>query len=57
MVASREASDLAQSLIRETVQKQGISGNPLIIHSDRGPSLKSDNGRIIAALAPVRTIS
>ena len=41
MVASRESADLAQRLIRETVQKQEISENQLIIHSDRGPSMKS----------------
>jgi len=41
MVASREGADLAQRLIRETVQKQEISENQLIIHSDRGPSMKS----------------
>ncbi len=41
MVASRESADLAQRLIRETIEKQGISQNQLIIHSDRGPSMKS----------------
>jgi len=41
MVASRESAELAKRLIRETVEKQGILENQLIIHSDRGPSMKS----------------
>lgn len=41
MVASRESADLAGRLIRETVEKQGVAQNQLIIHSDRGPSMKS----------------
>ena len=41
MVASCESAELAQRLIRETVQKQGILENQLIIHSDRGPAMKS----------------
>jgi putative transposase len=41
MVASRESAELAQRLIRETVEKQGIVEDQLIIHSDRGPSMKS----------------
>ena len=41
MVASREGADLAKRLIAETVEKQGVTEDQLIIHSDRGPSMKS----------------
>jgi putative transposase len=41
MVAGRESADLAQRLIRETVAKQGVRPDELIIHSDRGPAMKS----------------
>ena len=41
MVASRESADLAKRLIGETVEKQGVTQDQLIIHSDRGPSMKS----------------
>ncbi len=41
MVASGESADLAQRLIRETVEKQGVEPDRLVIHSDRGPSMKS----------------
>jgi putative transposase len=41
MIASRESADLASRLIRETVEKHGVVEDQLIIHSDRGPSMKS----------------
>jgi putative transposase len=41
MLATRESTDLASRLIRETVQKQGIVEDRLTIHSDRGPSMAS----------------
>jgi putative transposase len=41
MLASRESSQLAKRLIRETIEKQGVSGDELTIHSDRGPSMAS----------------
>lgn len=43
MLASRESADLAKRLIRETVDKQAVVGDELIIHSDRGPSMKSQS--------------
>jgi putative transposase len=41
MVASRESALLAEKLIHETCQKQGIQPGQLMIHADRGPSMKS----------------
>ena len=41
MAASRESASLAEKLIRETCQKQGIRPGQLLIHADRGPSMKS----------------
>jgi putative transposase len=41
MVASRESALLAEKLIHETCQKQGIQPGQLLIHADRGASMKS----------------
>jgi putative transposase len=41
MVADRESSELAKRLIGQTYQKQGIRANQLVLHADRGPSMKS----------------
>jgi putative transposase len=41
MLAHREQAELARKLIRETVTKQGVCEDELIIHSDRGPSMAS----------------
>ena len=41
MLAHREQADLASKLIRETVKKQNVGEDELIIHSDRGPSMAS----------------
>jgi putative transposase len=41
MVARRESALLAEKLIRETCQKQGIQPGQLTIHADRGSSMKS----------------
>jgi putative transposase len=41
MVASRESALLAQKLIQESCQKQGIRPGQLLIHADRGSSMKS----------------
>jgi putative transposase len=41
MVASRESATLAQKLIRETCQKQGITPGQLTVHADRGSSMTS----------------
>ena len=41
MLAHREQAELASQLIRETVEKQAICEDDLIVHSDRGPSMTS----------------
>jgi putative transposase len=41
MVAERESSILAQDLIAQTCQKQGIVEGQLTIHADRGASMRS----------------
>lgn len=41
MVADRESSPLAKSLIIESCQKQNIPRNQLTLHADRGASMKS----------------
>jgi putative transposase len=41
MVASRESALLAEKLIHETCLKQGIQPGQLLIHADRGSSMKS----------------
>lgn len=41
MVAHRESALLAKKLIDETCQKQGVQPGQLLIHADRGPSMKS----------------
>jgi putative transposase len=41
MVASRESAILAEKLIYETCLKQGIQPGQLMIHADRGASMKS----------------
>jgi putative transposase len=41
MVASRESALLAEKLIHEACQKQGIQPGQLLIHADRGASMKS----------------
>lgn len=41
MLADRECSELAQTLIQTTVERQKIDGNTLTLHSDRGASMTS----------------
>jgi putative transposase len=41
MVATRESATLAQKLIQETMGKQGILPGQLVLHADRGSSMKS----------------
>jgi putative transposase len=41
MVAGRESAALAEKLILETCQKQGIQPGQLTLHADRGTSMKS----------------
>jgi len=41
MVATRESAKLAERLIEETCEKQGIEPGQLTIHADRGSSMRS----------------
>jgi transposase InsO family protein len=41
MLAHRESADLAKNLIQETIEKQQVPADQLILHSDRGPSMAS----------------
>ncbi len=41
MVAPRETATLAEKLISETCERQGISANQLTVHADRGSPMKS----------------
>jgi len=59
MLAHRESAELAQRLIRETLEKEGIAGGQeLTIHSDRGPSMTSKTlGQLLADLSITRSLS
>lgn len=58
MLAHREAHDLAARLIRETIETQGISGDELIMHSDRGASMTSHNvAQLLATLGVTKSHS
>lgn len=41
MVASRESSELAQRLVRDACQRQGVVAGQLTVHSDRGSAMTS----------------
>jgi len=58
MLASRESSQLAQRLIRESIEKQGVWPDQLVIHSDRGPSMKSHGvAQLLATLGVTKSHS
>ena len=41
LLAHRESADLAQRMIEEASQKQGVDPDQLTLHADRGPSMRS----------------
>jgi putative transposase len=41
MIAHRESAALAAQFIRETCTRQGIAGDHLTVHADRGPAMTS----------------
>lgn len=49
LVADREASSLAQRLVEESCTKQNILPGQLVLHSDRGPSMKSHGLSVLLA--------
>jgi putative transposase len=58
MLAHRESEHLAERLIRETVVKQGIVRDQLTIHSDRGPSMRSQTvAQLLATLGITKSHS
>ena len=58
MLAHRESAGLASRLIRETITKQNVSEAQLTIHSDRGPSMASQNvAQLLATLGVVKSHS
>ena len=58
LLAERECAHLAARLIRETCAKQDVSADQLTIHSDRGPSMKSQTvAQLLAALGIIKSQS
>ena len=58
MVAEGESDELAEKLIAETYDKQGIEPGSLTLHADRGPSMKSKLvAHLLAALGVTKTHS
>jgi putative transposase len=58
LLAERECQDLAARLIRETCAKQHVQADQLTIHSDRGPSMKSQTvAQLLAALGIIKSHS
>jgi len=58
MLASRENADLAKRLIRETIEKQEVDADTLVIHSDRGPSMTSHTvAQLMATLGVTKSHS
>jgi putative transposase len=58
MVAHQEQAALAKRLIKETCEKQNISEGQLLIHADRGPSMRSKAvAHLLADLGVTKTHS
>lgn len=58
LIASKESAHLAQRMIREACQRQGILPEDLTIHSDRGATMTSkDLAQLFADLGIVRSLS
>lgn len=58
MLASCESAQLAGRLIRETIENQGVAQDQLVLHSDRGPSMKShDVAQLLATLGVTKSHS
>jgi len=49
MVAQRESATLAERLIEETCERQGVTAGQLTLHADRGPSMRSKNVALLLA--------
>jgi putative transposase len=58
MLAHLESEDLAQRLIRETVEKEQVVRDQLTIHSDRGPAMRSQTvAQLLATLGITKSHS
>ncbi|KAF0169232.1 MAG: integrase catalytic subunit [Limisphaerales bacterium] len=58
MLARSESAELARRLIRESCERQGIDRDQLILHSDRGTSMKSKTvAQMLADLGVERSLS
>lgn len=58
MVAERESADLAHDLIAQTLINQGITPGQLVLHADRGSSMKSNSvAMLLESLGVVKTHS
>jgi putative transposase len=58
LLAERECAHLAERLIRESCTKQNVQPEQLTIHSDRGPSMKSQTvAQLLAALGIIKSQS
>jgi putative transposase len=58
LLAERECAHLAKRLIRESCDKQEVQPEQLTIHSDRGPSMKSQTvAQLLAALGIIKSQS
>jgi len=58
MVATRESAVLAERLIAATIEKEGIAPGQLVLHADRGTSMRSkDVALLLADLGVERTHS
>jgi putative transposase len=58
MLADCESAELAKKLIKETIEKQQVEPDQLIIHSDRGPSMTSHSvAQLLASLGVTKSHS
>jgi putative transposase len=58
LLADREASELAQALIAESYQKQGVDPEQLTLHADRGPAMVSQTlGQLLGKLGVAKSHS
>jgi len=58
MLAHRECAQLAKRLIRETVLKEKVDAERLVLHSDRGsPMTAKTTAQLLATLGVTRSLS
>jgi putative transposase len=58
MIALRESAELARTLIAETCAKQGIKGEQLTLHADRGSAMRSKSvAQLLSDLGVIKSHS